>query len=107
MDQKGIRRDAVIKRFEFTYEILWKTFKRVAQREKIETFSPKAAIQAAFRFGLIKDERLYLDIIDARNKTTHVYSEEDVMQIYNFILKKVVDEFKQVEERLKQYIQKI
>jgi nucleotidyltransferase substrate binding protein (TIGR01987 family) len=74
--------------------------KRIANFEKIEAFSPKSAFQAAFQLGLIDDEQLFIDIIEARNKTSHVYSELTADEIYDFILDKVVEAFETVKNKV-------
>lgn len=51
-EENDIKRDALIKRFEFTYELLWKTYKRTARLQKLEYFSPKSCFQFAFKMGL-------------------------------------------------------
>ena len=89
-EENDLKRDAVIKRFEFTYELLWKCYKKIARLQKLDYFSPKACFQFAFKAGLIEDEQLFLEIIDARNKTTHVYSEEEAKKIYIFIQENVI-----------------
>ncbi len=99
-EESDIKRDAVIKRFEFTYELLWKTYKKIARLEKLDYFNPKACFQFAFKVGLIEDEGLFLEIIDARNKTTHVYSEEEAKKIYDFIKDKVTSAFDAAEKKL-------
>jgi nucleotidyltransferase substrate binding protein (TIGR01987 family) len=98
--ESDIKRDAVIKRFEFTYELLWKTYKKLARLEKLDYFSPKACFQFAFKSGWIENEELFLEIIDARNKTSHVYSEEEARRIYDFIKEKVIDAFDVAREKL-------
>ena len=57
--ESDIKRDAVIKRFEFVYELLWKTYKRIARLQKLDYFSPKACFQFAFKRG-IQPRRLNL-----------------------------------------------
>ena len=101
-EESEVKRDAVIKRFEFTYELLWKMLKRIAASEKIEAFSPKSSFQAAFQLGLIEDEQLFIDIIDARNKTSHVYSELTANEIYDFIQEKVINAFEKITEKIKE-----
>ncbi|OGC06554.1 hypothetical protein A2526_02275 [candidate division WOR-1 bacterium RIFOXYD2_FULL_36_8] len=101
-EKSEVKRDATIKRFEFTYELLWKMFKRIATVEKLEAFSPKSSFQAAFQLGLIENEQLFLDIIDARNKTSHVYSELNANEIYDFIQDHAVNAFKQVAAKIKE-----
>ena len=99
-EESDIKRDAVIKRFEFTYELLWKTYKKIARLQKLEYFNPKACFQFAFKSGLIEDEGLFLEIIDARNKTTHVYSEKEAKEIYDFIIEKAIKAFSAAEIKI-------
>ena len=101
-EENDIKRDVVIKRFEFTYELLWKTYKKIARIQKLDYFNPKACFQFAFKSGLIKEEELFLEIIDARNKTTHVYSEEEAKKIYDFIKERVMAVFVIAEDRLEE-----
>lgn len=97
-EESDIKRDAVIKRFEFTYELLWKIYKKIARLQKLDCFNPKACFQFAFKSGFIEDEQIFIEIIDARNKTTHVYSEK----IYNFIKEKVIDAFDAAKEKIEE-----
>jgi nucleotidyltransferase substrate binding protein (TIGR01987 family) len=85
--------DGVIQRFEFTFELLWKTLRLFLLDEGIITKSPKEALKEAFRFGLIKDEEIFLDMLEDRNQTSHIYSEEIskeiVLRIKKFYLSKL------------------
>jgi nucleotidyltransferase substrate binding protein (TIGR01987 family) len=99
-EENDIKQDAVIKRFEFTYELLWKTFKKIARLQKLDCFGPKDCFKIAFKLGLIEDEQLFLEIIDARNKTTHVYSKEDARKIYCFVKERVVSAFDKVAKSI-------
>jgi len=101
-EESDIKRDAVIKRFEFTYELLWKTYKKLARMQKLDYFNPKACFRFAFKSGLINDEGLFLEIIDARNKTTHVYSEQEAKKIYDFIKEKAVNAFSAAEKKIEE-----
>lgn len=103
-EESDIKRDAIIKRFEFTYELLWKIYKKIARAQKLDYFNPKACFQFAFKSGLIEDEELFLEIIDARNNTAHVYSEEEAKKIYNFIKEKVINAFAVAEKKLEESV---
>ncbi len=103
-EENAIKRDAVIKRFEFTFELLWKTFKRIARFEKFDCFGPKDAFKIAFKLELIENEELFLELIDARNKTAHVYSEEEAKKIYCFIKEKAINAFSEAEKKIEQRI---
>lgn len=71
-------RDAVIKRFEFCYDLTWKFFKSVLrERYSIDVPSPRKVFQESYQQGLLtRDEaEQLLEMVDARNETTHVYDE--------------------------------
>lgn len=77
--------DGVIKRFEFTFELLWKCLKIILENEGIICKSPLGCLKEAFKFGLIEDEDIYLDMLRDRNKTSHLYSKEEAAKIFQRI----------------------
>jgi nucleotidyltransferase substrate binding protein (TIGR01987 family) len=68
-------RDAAIQRFEFTFELAWKCVAAAAQVQGIDVASPRRAWQSAFRLGWIDDDRLWLDMLEDRNRASHSYRE--------------------------------
>ena len=97
-------RDGVIQRFEFSFELLWKTLKLFLSNEGIRTKSPKEALKETFRYGLIKDEGLFLDMLEDRNQTSHIYSEDISKEIFNRIKKKYLNAFKTLLKELSEKI---
>ena len=59
-----IVRDATIQRFEYTFELAWKLFRKVARIEGIEVNSPRQAIRAAYDVGLLEDIDLWFELLD-------------------------------------------
>lgn len=89
-----IVRDGVIQRFEFTYELAWKTTKEYLEDLGIvDTNSPKAVIKEAFAQKLILNEDIWLLMLRDRNMTSHVYKEEMAQEIADRIRKSYVKEF--------------
>ena len=83
-----IVRDAAIQRFEYTFEALWKAAQlHLKVSESLETGSPKSAIRASMRVGLLTEEqtRVALQMADDRNLTVHTYNEELAEAIYSNI----------------------
>lgn len=79
-------RDGVIQRFEFTSELAWKTVREyLLTLEVININSPKPVMQEAFNNGLIHDEQGWLQILQDRNSTAHIYDEEDAEAVFNRI----------------------
>lgn len=75
------RLDAVIKRFEFTYEFSWKLLKLLLEYKGIEAKSPRDCFKEAFAIGLIHDGTSWIDMLNDRNLTTHTYKEADAREI--------------------------
>ena len=73
-----VERDALIQRFEFSFELLWKCAKEYLYVvEGIDAASPKKVIRCCRELGLLDDEqtREALQMADDRNLTTHTYDE--------------------------------
>jgi nucleotidyltransferase substrate binding protein (TIGR01987 family) len=87
-------RDGVIQRFEFTYELAWKTIKEYLEDIGIvDKNSPKAVIKEAYAQKLIVNEKNWLVMINDRNLTTHVYKEEIAEEIAERIMNIYIEEF--------------
>jgi len=76
-------RDAAIQRFEFTFELAWKSVAAAALVQGLEVASPKRAWQAAFQLGWIDDDRLWLDMLEDRNRASHSYREATAEKIHS------------------------
>ena len=76
-DPDEIVMDGTIQRFEFTFELFWKTLRRFLQREGIDTTSPKNTLRHAYRRGLLDQEQLWLDMLEDRNRSSHVYNDRN------------------------------
>ncbi|MCQ8118170.1 HI0074 family nucleotidyltransferase substrate-binding subunit [Methylomonas rosea] len=70
--------DIAAKRFEFTYEMAWKALKRWLDFQGIDARSPRAVFKEAFALGVLPDEKTWLDMIEMRNLSSHVYDEHEV-----------------------------
>ncbi len=83
-----IERDGAIQRFEYSFELSWKTLKTILEYLGVEDCkSPRKALQAGFIQGLIqaKDHEIWLKMLDDRNKTTHIYHEEVAVSIFSHL----------------------
>jgi nucleotidyltransferase substrate binding protein (TIGR01987 family) len=67
--------DGTIQRFEFTIELFWKVMKRLLAREGLDARTPREALQGAYQAGWTADETAWLDMLRARNETSHAYDE--------------------------------
>ena len=77
-------RDGVIQRFEFTFDLAWKSLREYMADNGADmsnvVFS-KQTFKTAYATHLIDDEQLWLDMLDARNITSHVYDDAQADRI--------------------------
>lgn len=84
INQLDYLQDATIKRFEFVIELYWKVLKKFLSYEKIESNSPRDVLRKSFQFNLIDNENIWLQMLDDRNNTSHVYNQEDAKKILSY-----------------------
>ncbi|MCX6359949.1 MAG: HI0074 family nucleotidyltransferase substrate-binding subunit [Armatimonadetes bacterium] len=71
-------RDALIQRFEFTFEATWKAIKSYVEHLGLEAGSPRQAIRALIPARLADDEDeldAWFNMLEDRNLTSHTYIE--------------------------------
>ena len=66
-------RMAVIKAYEFSFELSWKTLKDYLSYNGIDARLPREVIKQAFANGLLADGQLWIDRLEERNLMAHTY----------------------------------
>lgn len=95
-------RDSIIKKFEYTFELAWKTIKEYLEKEGYEEISsPRKVLKQAFEINLIKNEEIWSNMLEARISTAHKYDEEQAIFYEDAIKKKYFNELKNLLEVLK------
>lgn len=97
-----IFQDALIKRFEFTFELAWKTLREYMAEQGYagEVVSPKRVLSVAFCEGFIDNEEIWLSMLDDRNLSAHEYSRESSFEIAERISGKYLREFSKLSKLL-------
>jgi nucleotidyltransferase substrate binding protein (TIGR01987 family) len=81
--ESPIVRDACLQRFEFSYELLWKTLKIFLEEiHGVRAVSPRQVFKEAFALSLIEKEQIFIEMIESRNTLSHTYNEGQAMKIY-------------------------
>lgn len=103
---KQIIIDGVLHRFEFTFELAWKTMKDYLEYMGItnKIGSPRENIQAGFKQGIIENGEIWIEIMLSRNESSHLYDEEASRKIYDNIKNSYIKEFKKLETKFKQIL---
>ncbi len=80
-------RDGVIQRFEFCTELAWKTTREylIDQGYNEGVDSPKAVMRKAYSAGLIENEQGWIELLNVRNLTSHIYDEETAQRVFAMI----------------------
>ena len=96
--------EVATKRFEYTFESMWKVLKEYLRREGLDCPTPLKCFKEAFKLGIISesDESLFLEMVEKRNLIVHIYDFTAAKAIYDFIKsKEVILAIKNVYDKLK------
>ena len=99
--QQDILVDAVIQRFEFTFELSWKLMKFYLFFGGIICNSPRQTIKEAYQNGIIEKGDDWIDMLMDRNRTSHIYDEQTAIEIYNKIKTNYVKLFDSLLKKIK------
>lgn len=95
-------KDGVIQRFEFTVELSWKALKNYLNSEGIDTaITPKSSVREAFKIEIIENVNTWIEMLDDRNLTSHIYNQLIADEIYERIVNQYYKELKNNFEFLK------
>ena len=88
LEQAGL-----VQRFEYTYELAWKTAKDYLQDQGVilEEITPKVVLAAAFAAGLIKDGQIWVDMRLHRNLLSHSYDETTFLTVLKAVEERYLD----------------
>ena len=78
-----LEQEGLIQRFEYTYELAWKTAKDYLQAPGVvfEEMTPLSVIKAAFTSGLIQDGQVWVEMRLHRNMLSHCYDEQQFLEV--------------------------
>ena len=96
LEQQGL-----IQAFEFTHELAWNVLKDyLEQRGIFALIGSRDASRSAFQNGLITDGEAWMDMIKARNLTSHTYNPEVADSVTRDILVRFYPAFAALQQRL-------
>ncbi len=105
-EETEIAIDGTLHRFEFTFELAWKTMKDLMEYNGIieSTGSPREVLKNAFQNGIIEDGETWINMMLARNSLSHLYDEEASRKIYKDIKEKYIVLIEKLNEVLEKQI---
>ena len=97
-DLNEIEEQGLIKAFEYTYELSWKTLQDILKNKGYkDILGPKPVIEQSFQDGYIIDGKGWMRMHKGRNLTSHTYDEETAKEI----IQGIREEFFVLLEQLK------
>lgn len=102
LEQQGL-----IQSFEFTHELAWNVLKDYLEYQGITgIIGSKDATREAFKNGLISDGEAWMDMIKARNQTSHTYNPaiaediaEDILERFYFSFENMAKKFTELSAK--------
>ena len=96
---------AVIKSYEFTFELSWKTLKDYLAYNGIDAKLPREVIKQSFATGLITDGQLWIDMLEERNLMAHTDDDTRAKQAVDQIQQRYLSGLAQLHDLLASKLQ--
>lgn len=102
LEQQGL-----IQGFEFTHELAWNVLKDYLEHKGfVDLIGSRDATRTAFKNGLIENGEVWMEMIKARNQTSHTYNPEladdvadDVLNVFYPEFEKLAQKFTELSEQ--------
>jgi len=91
---------ALIKAFEMTFELSWKTIKDYLKFNGIDAKLPREIIKQAFASNIITDGQLWIDMLENRNLMAHTYDQARAQKAVNDISQRYLAGLEQLYQYL-------
>lgn len=97
-----LEKEGVIQRFEYSWELAWKTLKDYLHAEGVvlDKITPASVIRAGFEAKIINNGELWMQALDARNKMAHSYD----LKVFEQIILKIEQEYFTLLDDLYHYL---
>jgi len=98
-----LEKEGVIQRFEYTFEVAWKTLMDYLVHDgiKFDQVTPRSVIKEGFASGLVKDGQTWIDMLEHRNQMSHMYDEAAFEKAFQAISTRYLEPIGQVYQDLK------
>lgn len=80
-----LERDGMIQRFEYCLEISWNSAKKVLEFQGYKVDTPRNIFREMAKIGWINNPEEWIEFLEARNKTSHMYHEEIANELFKLI----------------------
>ena len=100
-----LEKQGLIQSFEFTHELGWKVLKDYLEAQGLsDLIGSRDATRSAFQNGLIEDGQAWMDMIKARNQTSHTYNLDVANDVAHAILTRFYPAFVALRQTLSAHL---
>lgn len=93
----ALEQQGLIQSFEFTHELAWKMLKDYLEYQGVNNIvGSRDASRVAFQNALIQDGEVWMQMIAARNQTSHTYNLKVAQSVVESILNRFYPAFNQI-----------
>jgi len=99
----ALEKEGVIQRFEFAFELAWKTVKDYLEHEGsvLNPVTPRTVIKEAFAARILPDGQIWIDMLNHRNLLSHTYD----VQTFEAGVLAIRDRYLPAMELLREWLQ--
>ncbi len=105
-DPTEIVRDASLQRFEFCFELAWKTLRLFLRIRQVQVAGPRDTLREALSLGILKDGNVWTELHEMRNLTVHTYDEALAERVYVFVKSKGFRALRDLETEVRDLVEK-
>jgi len=101
----SLEQQGLIQAFEFTQEMAWKVLQDYLKHQGIKDIvGSRDAFRLAYQNQLVSNGDLWLDTILTRNRTSHLYDESILEEVFEKVVTQYPVLFEQLEIRMNELI---
>jgi nucleotidyltransferase substrate binding protein (TIGR01987 family) len=96
-----LEKQGLIQAFEFTHELAWNVLKDYFEYQgNFNIKGSRDATKEGFKYELLNDGNLWMQMIETRNLTSHIYDKHTAEEIVDIIVNKYLIEFITFEKNM-------
>lgn len=97
-----LEKQGLIQSFEYTHELAWNVLKDYLQYEGTQNLlGSRSTVKEAFNKGVIDEGQIWIDMIESRSKTVHIYEESILKKELDKIINNYHSEFDKLYNKFK------
>lgn len=82
----ALEKAGIIQVYEYTFELAWKTLKDYLEENSVAVKFPRDTIKESFKYELLDNGEIWLDMLEKRNLMSHTYNETNAELAYHLIV---------------------